>query len=84
MGFTRITVNPRQMGGVPCLRGLRIPVASVVGMLANGMTEVEILAAYPDLEREDIHEALRYAADAVRERELPLALPRSLPVGGAP
>jgi uncharacterized protein (DUF433 family) len=75
MGFTRITVSPRQMGGVPCLRGLRIPVASVVGMFADGMTEAEILAAYPDLEREDIHVALRYAADAVRERELPLALP---------
>jgi uncharacterized protein (DUF433 family) len=74
MKFTRITVNPRQMDGVPCLRGLRIPVASVVAMLADGMTEAEILAAYPDLEREDIHEALRYAADAVRERELPLAL----------
>ena len=72
MRFTRITVNPRQMGGVPCIRGLRIPVATVVGMVADGMTETEILAAYPDLEREDIAEALRYAADAVRERELPL------------
>jgi uncharacterized protein (DUF433 family) len=72
MRFTRITVNPRQMGGAPCIRGLRIPVATVVGMVADGMTETEILAAYPDLEREDIAEALRYAADAVRERELPL------------
>ena len=72
MRFTRITVNPRQMGGVPCIRGLRIPVATVVGMLADGMTEAEILSAYPDLEREDLAEALRYAADAVRERELPL------------
>jgi uncharacterized protein (DUF433 family) len=71
MKFTRITVNPKQMGGVPCLRGLRIPVATVVGMVADGMTEEEILAAYPDLEREDIREALRYAAEAVRERELP-------------
>jgi uncharacterized protein (DUF433 family) len=70
--FTRITVNPKQMGGVPCLRGLRIPVATVVGMVADGMTEEEILAAYPDLEREDIREALRYAAEAVRERELPV------------
>jgi uncharacterized protein (DUF433 family) len=67
------------MGGVPCLGGLRIPVASVVAMLADGMIEAEILAAYPDLEREDIHEALRYAADAVRERELPLALPCNAP-----
>ena len=60
------------MGGVPCIRGLRIPVATVVGMVADGLTESEILAAYPDLEREDLAEALRYAADAVRERELPL------------
>lgn len=69
--FRRITVDPKQMGGVPCIRGLRIPVATVVGMVADGMTEEEILAAYPDLEREDIREALRYAAEAVRERELP-------------
>jgi uncharacterized protein (DUF433 family) len=60
------------MGGVSCLRGLRIPVATVVAMVADGMTEAEILAAYPDLAREDIAEALRYAAEAVRERELPL------------
>lgn len=72
MKFTRITVNPKQMGGVPCIRGLRIPVATVVGMVADGMTEAEILSAYPDLEHEDLAEALRYAADAVRERELPL------------
>ncbi len=72
MKFTRITVNPRQMGGVPCIRGLRIPVATVVGMIADGMTEQEILKAYPDLDEEDIREALRYAAEAVRERELPL------------
>lgn len=73
MKFARITVNPKQMGGVPCIRGLRIPVATVVGMVADGMTEAEILAAYPDLEPADVHEALRYAAEAVRERELPLA-----------
>ena len=72
MKFTRITANPKQMGGVPCIRGLRIPVATVVGMVAEGMTEAEILADYPDLQLEDIHEALRYAAAAVRERELPL------------
>jgi uncharacterized protein (DUF433 family) len=72
MRFTRITVNPDQMGGVPCLRGLRIPVATVVGMVADGMTEREILEAYPDLQLEDIREALQYAAEAVRERELPL------------
>jgi uncharacterized protein (DUF433 family) len=75
MKFMRITVNPKQMGGVPCLRGLRIPVATVVGMVADGMLESEILKAYPDLEREDIYEALRYAAEAVRERELPLTIP---------
>ena len=73
--FPRITVKPEQMGGVPCIRGLRIPVATVVAMLAEGMTETEILATFPDLTIDDIHEALRYAADAVRERELPLAIP---------
>lgn len=61
------------MGGVPCIRGLRIPVATVVGMVADGISEREILDAYPDLEAEDIREALRYAAEAVRERELPLS-----------
>ena len=75
MKFTRITVNPAQMGGVPCIRGLRIPVATVVAMVAEGMSEAEILAAYPDLEVADIREALRYAAEAVRERALPLAAP---------
>lgn len=75
MKFTRITVDPNQMGGVPCIRGLRIPMATVVGMVADGMAESEILAAYPDLRREDIPEALRFAADAVRERELPLSVP---------
>ncbi|HZU06184.1 MAG TPA: DUF433 domain-containing protein [Chloroflexota bacterium] len=75
MRFSRITVDPNQMGGVPCIRRLRIPVATLVGMVADGMTEEEILAAYPDLEREDIREALRYAAEAVRERALPLAAP---------
>ena len=73
MSFTRITVRPDQMGGVPCVRGLRIPVATVVGMVADGMSESEIVAAYPDLEAEDVREAMRYAAEAVRERELPLA-----------
>ena len=72
MKFQRVTVNPNQMGGMPCIRGLRIPVATVVGMVADSMTEPEILKAFPDLEREDIREALLYAAEAVRERELPL------------
>jgi len=75
MKFTRITLKPGQMGGAPCIRGLRIPVATIVGMVADGLPEAEILAAYPDLQTEDIREALRYAAEAVRERELPLALP---------
>ncbi len=60
------------MGGVPCIRGLRIPVATVVAMVADGMNQDEILKAFPDLVAEDIHEALLYAAEAVRERELPL------------
>ena len=70
--FKRITVRPDQMSGIPCIRGMRIPVATIVGMVSEGMTEAEILKAYPDLELEDIREALRYAAEAVRERELPV------------
>ena len=73
MDFKRVTVNPRQMGGVPCLRGLRIPVATIVALLAEGQATSEILALYPDLEAEDIREALLFAAEAVRERALPLA-----------
>ena len=72
MKFTRVTVNPNQMGGVPCIRGLRIPVATVVGLVADGMSEAEILETYPDLIADDIQEALRFAAEAVRERALPL------------
>jgi uncharacterized protein (DUF433 family) len=75
MKFTRITADSKQMGGAPCIRGLRIPVASVVGMVADGMKPAEILKAYPDLVEADITEALQYAAEAVRERELPLAAP---------
>lgn len=74
MKFARITVNPKQMGGVPCIRGLRIPVATVVDMVADGMTVEEIIKAFPDMEPEDIRDALQYAAEAVRERELPLAI----------
>ncbi len=73
MKFKRITVNASQMGGVPCIGGLRIPVATVIGMVAEGMSHEEILKAYPDLEAGDIQEALYFAAEAVRERELPLA-----------
>jgi uncharacterized protein (DUF433 family) len=70
--FTRITVDPEKMGGVPCIRGFRIPVATIVEMVAEGMDDEEILRAYPDLEPEDIREALRYAAVAVRERGIPI------------
>jgi uncharacterized protein (DUF433 family) len=76
MRFDRITVTPAQMGGVPCIRGLRIPVSTVVAMVADRMNEIEILEAYPDLEAEDIREALLFAAEAVRERELPLVAAR--------
>lgn len=72
MKFTRITVDPEKMGGIPCIRGIRIPVAAIVGMVANGMAEKEMLDAYPDLEPEDIKEALLYAAEAVKERQIPL------------
>jgi uncharacterized protein (DUF433 family) len=71
-GFQRITVDPQQMGGVPCIRGLRIPVATIIGMIGEGMPESDILAAFPDLEPEDIRESLRFAAEAVRERALPV------------
>ena len=67
MRYTRIAVNPAQMGGIPCIRGLRIPVATVVGMVAENMSQQEIIRAYPDLEPDDIRQALNYAAEAVRE-----------------
>ena len=73
--FTRITVLLDQMDGVPCVRGLRIPVAAVVGMVADGKSNPEILESYPDLVAADIAECLRYAAEAVSERELPLIVP---------
>lgn len=72
MTFERITVDPDVMGGAPCIRGLRIPVATVVAMVADGMTTAEITTDLPDLESEDVAEALRYAAEAVRERQLPV------------
>lgn len=72
MAFARITADASRMGGLPCVRDLRFPVASVVAMLADGMTVPEILAEHPELEAEDIAECLRYAALAVQERELPL------------
>ena len=70
--MNRITVDPKQLNGVPCIRGLRIPVATVVGMVAEGMAVEEIVRDLPDLEAEDVHAALVFAAEAVREREIPL------------
>lgn len=72
MKFNRITINPAQMDGVPCMRGMRIPVATIVNMIAQNMTRDEILRLYPDLVKEDIQEALEFAAETVRERTLPL------------
>jgi uncharacterized protein (DUF433 family) len=70
--FERITTDPERMGGMPCIRDLRFPVATVVAMVADGMSFEQVLAEHPDLEEGDIREALRYAAEAVTERELPL------------
>lgn len=75
MDFPRITIEADKMGGQPCIRGLRIPVATVVAMVADGMTTDEILIDLPDLEPADISEALRFAAESVRERELPIREP---------
>jgi uncharacterized protein (DUF433 family) len=75
MTFPRITVEADKMAGQPCIRGLRIPVATVVAMVADGMTVDEILSDLPELEAEDVADALRYAAEAVRERELPIRQP---------
>jgi uncharacterized protein (DUF433 family) len=72
MKFDRITTDPGQMGGLPCIRGLRIPVATVVDMIADGMASAEIIDALPDLQPQDIQQALHYAAESVRERELPI------------
>lgn len=69
--FPGITVNPNQMGGVPCIRGLRIPVTTILRMLAAGMPERQILDEYPDLEASDVHECLRYAVAVTLERALP-------------
>lgn len=71
--FPRITQNPAVMGGKPCIRGLRVTVGMIVGQVAAGRTADELLADYPYLEREDIAEALRYAAWRAQEREIELA-----------
>ena len=69
----RITLDPTVMGGKACIRGLRVTVSTVLGLLAGGRTHEEILQAYPYLEREDIEESLAYAAWRLEEREIPLA-----------
>jgi uncharacterized protein (DUF433 family) len=68
--FPRITIDPKKMGGLPCIRGLRIPVAAIVELVEAGFTPAEILAQYPDLEADDIPEVLRFAAEVVRRRGL--------------
>jgi len=72
-GLTRITVNPEVMGGRPCIRGLRVTVGTIVGLLASGHTNGDILRMYPYLEAEDIAEALAYAAWRSDELEVPVA-----------
>lgn len=72
--LTRITRNPAVMGGKPCIRGMRVTVGTVIGLLAAGHSEDEILEAYPYLERDDIREALSYAAWRVEEIEVPLSV----------
>jgi uncharacterized protein (DUF433 family) len=72
--LTRITFNPEVMGGKPCLRGMRVTVGTVVGLMAVRRTIPEILKAYPYLEEADIYEALSYAAWRVEEVEVPLAV----------
>jgi len=73
--FTRITQDPTVMGGKPCIRGLRVTVGMIVGQIGAGRTVDELLAEYPYLEREDVLEALRYAAWRAQEREVDLAKP---------
>lgn len=66
-GFDRITADPQILDGKACIRGMRISVSLIVNLVANGMTVDEIIAEYPDLEPEDIQQALRYAAWATEE-----------------
>ena len=72
--FDRITFDPSVMGGKACIRGLRVSVGMVLGLLAAGRSREEILSAYPYLESQDIDQALAYAAWRVEEREVPLAV----------
>ncbi len=70
--FNRITFDPKIMGGQACIRGMRIPVSLVVNLVANGMERCEIIKEYPDLEHEDIMQALQYAAWLTREKNYPV------------
>ena len=72
--FTRITQDPTVMGGKPCIRGLRVTVGTIVGLVAAGRSQDEILRLYPYVVAEDIREALSYAAWRVEEFEVPLAV----------
>lgn len=72
--FPRITFDPAVMGGKPCIRGLRVTVGTIVGLLAAGRSTEEIMEAYPYLEREDIDQSLAYAAWRLEEREVPLSV----------
>jgi len=74
MQLTRITFDPLVMGGKPCIRGLRVTVGTIVGLVATGYSIAEILQAYPYLEEEDLRQALAYAAWRVEEIEAPLSL----------
>ncbi len=74
LGLDRITIDPKMMGGKPCIRGLRVTVGMIIGLLAAGHSQTEILKAYPYLEAEDIQAALAYAAWRLEEIELPLSL----------
>ena len=71
--LSRITMDPRVMGGKPCIRSMRVTVGTLVGLMASGKTIDEVLAAYPYIERQDVLEALTYAAWRAEEKELPLA-----------
>jgi uncharacterized protein (DUF433 family) len=73
--LTRIIFNPEVMGGKPCIRDMRVTVGTIVGLIASGLTVDQVLVDYPYLEREDILEALAYAAWRAEEREVPLVLP---------
>lgn len=72
--LTRITINPEIMGGKPCIRGMRVTVGMILGLMATGHSYDEILRAYPYLEKEDLMESLAYAAWRVEEIEVPLGL----------